>query len=112
MKRCQTCNEVFAELGEWQKLCKPCFAKSKRAEETLAQNLEIERLGLVRTIGTLNQRISDLENELAELKKPSVFNPDFIRKVRLLCHPDRHNGSELSHNVCSVLNGLSQRSGT
>jgi hypothetical protein len=109
MKRCQTCNEVFSELGEWQKLCKPCFAKSKRAEEALAQNMEIEKLGLLRTIGTLNRRISDLENELVELKNPNVFNMDFIKKVRMLCHPDRHNGSELSHNVCKVLNGLSQR---
>ena len=111
MKTCQACNEDFSELGDWQKICKPCFAKSKKAENALAQNMEIEKLGLLRTIGTLNRRISDLENELVKLKNPTVFNPEFIKKVRMLCHPDRHNGSELSHNICKVLNNISQRTG-
>ena len=37
MKRCHTCNEVFSELGDWQKICKPCFAKSKKAEKANTQ---------------------------------------------------------------------------
>lgn len=142
MKTCQACNEVFSEMGEWQKLCKPCFAKSKRAEEALAQNMEIERARLLYLenerakmlyeeraradklenkkekltiqISALNWRIYALEGQLYMLKKNNentVFTPDFIKKVRMLCHPDKHNGSELSHNVFKVLNGLSQRSG-
>ena len=140
MKRCQTCNEVFSELGEWQKICKPCFAKSKRAEEAREQELENEKARLLYLenerakmlyeeraradklenekekltiqISALNWRIYALESQLYVLKKDkdNVFSPDFIKKVRVLCHPDKHNGSELSHNVCKVLNGLSQRS--
>jgi predicted nucleic acid-binding Zn-ribbon protein len=109
MKRCQTCNDVFQEMGDWQKLCKPCWAKSKRAEESRVQEIEDERFRLLRTIGTLNRRIADLEDELTELKNDNVFDADFIKKLRVLSHPDKHNGSELSHNVCKVLNGLSQR---
>ena len=109
MKTCQACNEDFQELGDWQKICKPCFAKAKRAEESSEKN---ERARLLYAIGTLHRRISELETELTELKKDNVFSPDFIKKIRVLAHPDKHGGSELSHNVCKVLNGLSQRNGT
>ncbi len=112
MKKCQTCNDYFDELGELQKICKPCFAKSKRAEKAREQELENEKAGFLYTIGTLNRRIAELEAELLCLKKDNVFNPDLIKKIRVLAHPDKHNGSELSHNVSKVLNALTQKTNT
>jgi hypothetical protein len=112
MKRCQNCEDYFQELGDWQKLCKPCFAKSKKAEESHARDLEIEISRLRGVVGTLNRRIAELEAELLCLKKDNVFNPDLIKKIRVLAHPDKHNGSELSHNVSKVLNALTQKTNT
>ncbi len=171
MKKCQTCNDYFEELGEWQKLCKPCYAKFKRAEKARSDELDtelaklsmrnsvltqriyelekraekswpdepdIERLlylnnerakmlheeraradklenekeKLTIQISALNWRIFTLEGQIYVLKKKNentVFTKDFIKKIRLLTHPDKHNNSELSLNVSKTLNGLIKR---
>lgn len=116
MRRCQTCNDYFDELGAWQKICKPCFAKSKQAErartDERADELDSEKTKLTVQNSALIQRIHELEDQLYILKKNNnnnVFTPDLLKKIRMLVHPDKHNNSELSLNVSKTLNSLIKR---
>lgn len=95
-RHCTSCDgSLPADAPSYAKLCKPCFALSKR--------LEVQQL---------HHQIDRLETEVRRLRALAVRAPaptplpfDLARGRQLLqlCHPDRHDGSDLAHRVTSWL---------
>ena len=88
---CEECGEVFEvlETEKWKTLCKSCFIEFKKSE-----------------LDYLKDRVKQLETENKLLKANSGINADLLKRLKHLCHPDKHNGSSLSHNVFAVLGKL------
>lgn len=78
VKRCPECSKYFEQLGDWQVICKSCYARAKR----------------VRDADTTD--------------KPSGFfiSQELLKKIRQLTHPDRHDASQLANSVTAELNKL------
>ena len=93
---CTSCDvRLPADAPSYVKLCKPCFALSKR--------LEVQQL---------HHQIERLEDEVRRLRAiaarpapaaPSPFDLARLRQLLQLCHPDRHGGSDLAHRTTSWL---------
>jgi ribosomal protein S14 len=90
-RTCDDCGEKFeiATNETYKTLCRFCFIEFKKNELVILKN-RIERL--------------EAENKL--LKANSGIGADLLKRLRHLCHPDKHNGSVLSHNVFAELSRL------
>jgi hypothetical protein len=86
-RTCEDCNKEFEvlESEKWKTLCKSCFIEFKKYE-----------------LDYLKDRVKQLETENKRLKA----NSDLLKRLKHLCHPDKHNGSPLSRNVFAVLGKL------
>jgi hypothetical protein len=96
-KYCLDCGQQFdtEPSQNYKTLCKPCFVESKKSElERLQINLE--------WLESENKRLKLRVNAL--LKHQSAIKPDFLKRLKQLCHPDKHGGSQLSTTVFSELN--------
>lgn len=87
-QKCDDCGVKFevAETEKYKTLCKPCFIEFKKNELVL-----------------LKSKIERLENENKLLRTHGGIDADLLKRLRHLCHPDKHGGSSLSHNVFSQL---------
>jgi len=106
---CVACGAAFwrEEDEDWKTLCVPCFKKSKRAESSptdsywkdrataAEQQVEALRATVSNLIGqSLRQpRQSGIDKELAEQ----------IPRLLLVCHPDKHGGSQAATKVTQWL---------
>ncbi|OAI16563.1 hypothetical protein A1359_07915 [Methylomonas lenta] len=81
VKRCPECLKYFEQVGDWQRICKRCYARAKR------------------------NRDSDTEDS----SNGYVIPKPLMKKVRQLVHPDRHGGSQLANSVMAELNKLMGR---
>lgn len=90
-RTCDDCGEKFeiAASETYKTLCRFCFIEFKKNELVILKN-RIERL--------------ERENEL--LKSTSGIDADLLKRLRHLCHPDKHGGSSLSTNVFTQLSRL------
>ena len=88
---CDDCGVKFEvlETEKYKTLCKPCFIEFKKNELVL-----------------LKSKIERLENENELLKTARRIDADLLKRLRHLCHPDKHGGSSLSHNVFLQLGEL------
>lgn len=88
---CDDCGVKFevAETEKYKTLCKPCFIEFKKNELVL-----------------LKSKIERLKNENKLLRTGGGIDADLLKRLRHLCHPDKHGGSSLSHNVFSQLTKL------
>ena len=63
---------------------------------------------------SLVDRINDLGGEdfldtatsSDDLFKQNVFSQDELRKLIQLCHPDKHEGKQMAHEITSRLNSM------
>ena len=95
-KVCTGCNKNFhvAEGEEWKKTCLGCWKKSKTVQDKNYQRvLQLEALAQL-----LYRRIDELEK-----KTSSSIEPDMLRRLIMLSHPDRHNNSEASKKATQFL---------
>ena len=102
-KVCTGCNKNFhvAEGEEWKKTCLGCWKKTKNVQDKNYQRvLQLEALAQL-----LYQRIAKFEKHTAELerKTSSSIEPDMLRRLIMLSHPDRHNNSEASKKATQFL---------
>ena len=90
-RTCDDCGEKFeiAANETYKTLCRVCFIEFKKNELVILKN-RIERL--------------ERENEL--LKSTSGIGADLLKRLRHLCHPDKHGNSSLSTNVFTQLSRL------
>lgn len=84
----------------------------KREKAQLISNKEKEIKKYQDEIAKLNKEIIQLKNQLIdfEIKSGSGRFSDIdiplLKKIRQLCHPDKHGNSELSHIVTTKLNNI------
>lgn len=88
MGACTSCG-TYAGEEAWRKLCKRCYAKKKKAEES--GKIDYERLWKD-AIGRLNQQ-----------QQATNINEDLLKRLIMLCHPDKHGGSAVAEDVTKQL---------
>jgi DnaJ-class molecular chaperone len=99
-KYCADCEQQFeiATNETYKTLCKPCFIESKKSE---LERLQINLDRLVRE----NMRLRlQLGSDRTTGKQSQAIKPDLLKRLKQLCHPDKHGGSQLSTAVFSELN--------
>jgi hypothetical protein len=83
---CQICSKPFYADQEWKKICLQCWIDKKYKERN---NTEYRR------------HEPPKQNSL-----PVSFEDDLIKKLIYLCHPDKHNNSEVANEVTKHLLNL------
>jgi hypothetical protein len=115
-RMCGACGQIFYAEEPWKKLCLDCFIKKKRAEvatqdwraELIEAQAELRLVALQRDnlASALNaEKIK--RNEEAKARQATRIEPEMLRRLTMLCHPDRHANSPGSHAATVWL--LSQR---
>lgn len=92
MPACTSCG-TYAGEESWRKLCKRCYAKKKKAEESAGKsyNKDYERLW------------REALERLRQQSQESIINDDLLRRLIMLCHPDKHGGSVVAEDVTKQL---------
>ncbi len=98
-KRCATCGAAFyVDPGDdWKTLCLPCWKKTKAKDSGGAPfwtPADTKLLRLSAENDALAAEVAHLRAALAEAR--TELDPDALRLLRQLCHPDRHNNSAAS----------------
>jgi len=83
-KTCPNCYDDFEQIAPWQKICKRCYAKTKTKQK-------------------------DHFHTPIQCQSGGVFiSTELLKKLRMLAHPDRHNGSKLATSATAELNKICQ----
>jgi predicted nuclease with TOPRIM domain len=96
-KYCLDCGQQFdiEPSQNYKTLCKPCFVESKKSELERLQNrlqrLEFENIRLRLQLGSGNRTTGGISSDL-------------LKRLKQLCHPDKHQNNQLSTAVFSELN--------
>ena len=99
MPNCVICG-AYAGEEHWRKWCRRCYAKKKRDEESSPYVFHEP------TVDDLRNALATLHKQYCELldrKNGDRLDEDFIRRLLMLCHPDKHGGSSLSTQVTQKL---------
>lgn len=80
---CPACGATYLRDKHWKKLCLPCWVKSKKAD------------GFTLT-------------PPAPAPTAPQIEPEMLRRLLQLAHPDRHNGSEAAHKATLYLLALKE----
>ena len=98
--RCEKCGRGFerAKGEEWKKLCLSCWKLSKAPDESGGLQDENELLRF---------KVYSLEKRVRGLLLERTIEPEMLKRLIQLTHPDRHNSSEASHKATEWL--LSQK---
>ncbi len=126
---CSKCGATFQRGADesWKTQCLPCFKKGK----DLDRQAELKRLEtrvlaaeseVVNLRGQLRQAHAEIQHffemamerqaEIHALRERTTIADDLrehLPRLRQLCHPDRHNGSEAAMKASQWLNGLRAR---
>lgn len=107
MADCKDCGLPFAQEFDWQRQCPICFKEAKGYAMTASDA----------SLARLQTHTRELQQELQKLRAAgSKPNPapaagpiptDMFRRLLMLCHPDKHQNSELANEVTKWL--LNQR---
>lgn len=80
---CQICHATFYADQEWKKICIKCWIEKKNKERNNTGYRSFE--------------------QPKQINYGSSFDTDLIKKLIYLCHPDKHNNSEIA---CEVTKSL------
>ena len=101
LARCKDCGGTFERNEDevWKVRCISCFKKSKRAESfTPPDNFWQNRaVAAEREVEALQARVSELVMQMLRQPKPSPIDRELaeqLPRLLLVCHPDKHNGSQ------------------
>ena len=99
-KACTKCTKAFyvAEGEEWKKTCLSCWKKSKGVQGNSSDRAYQRVIELESLTRVLYSRIAELER-----KSPTTMEPEMLRRIIMLCHPDKHNQSEASRKATQFL---------
>ena len=111
IKQCAHCGAPFHVAADehWKTLCLSCWKRSKRTAAPLPAwtpadtkvvllTMEVEELTAANA--ALRAKLDEAQAEL---------NPDMLRLLVHLTHPDRHGGSPAATKATVFLNNLRQR---
>jgi hypothetical protein len=88
---CRKCRIGFSSPNDWSTLCKICWLKDKEQEEAKRER-------------------EKYQPPPRQNQNPAQTIPDDIyKRLVMLCHPDKHGGSEMSVKVTQWLNGLKNK---
>jgi len=87
--RCRACYASLAGEPSWKTLCRPCFAESKKREQA-----------------ELQDEVTVLRAEVAALRQRQGIEPQMVRTLLQLCHPDKHNDSPAATRATQYLLSL------
>ena len=88
-RSCRKCGVGFYASHEWKKLCVGCFIESKNGQPS--GSLELENARLRAKVDELVAAFPDQE---------------MLRRIRMLCHPDKHGGSLASVTASQWINTI------
>lgn len=112
MADCAKCGAYFYrdDVAEpWKRLCLSCW-KAERGIEDRPKPKAAPRKNpndMVAEITILKARLFRLENELAieRARKPAGgVDKAMLKKMRMLCHPDKHGNSAIATEVTQYIN--------
>lgn len=100
---CQECGNTFPQRKDYEVLCPICFKLDK----------DYKLLWGDQALFWMQERMQALQAELKQTEKalaqatvvkgPAPFGEGTLKKLILLCHPDRHDNSPLSNEVTQLL---------
>ena len=104
-KTCMQCRKSFfiSEGEEWKKICLDCWKKSKKIEDKVnprIKELEAKNARLHSQIETLQH---NLRVALTQPSRYQSIEPEMLRRIIMLCHPDRHDNSPASGKATQYL---------
>ena len=123
LKTCNLCSKPFAtdEGQDWANTCLPCWkhgrgydlTKSDKSYVTFQDEVSNLRIAHDMEIAQLREEVKR-EREAKERAmrfsgRSAPFTQEQVRNLIRLCHPDRHNGSELATEVTKWLLELRER---
>jgi hypothetical protein len=73
-RRCVTCGVGFDARGDWQRRCWPCYRVLKERQEAQRHYEQGYRQGALEALR----------------RQPNVLDPELLRDLIALTHPDRH----------------------
>lgn len=130
--KCPQCGTLFERNSNerWKLLCLPCWKKGKKQEaekqgkpsyvntvKHIIAGLTAERDEALRQIASRDKRIALLEKENWLLKKTEprykqeLFTLDELKRLRRLCHPDKHGGKSAAVDITQKINRELERRG-
>ena len=111
MASCARCGAHFYrdDVAEpWKKVCISCW-KAERGIEDKPKPKK-SRNDTIAEIEILRARVSILETELRRerARAPASGGVDkaMLKKIRMLCHPDKHNNSAIATEVTQYINNI------
>ena len=84
---CPNCASPFNRDEPWKKVCIKCYIQAKRKEESGRRDPPPRREPPPRTSGV---------------------DKELLKRLIILCHPDKHNGSKMSVEVTQKLLQMKQ----
>lgn len=95
-KKCERCSANFyvSEMETWKKICLNCWKKTKDVQDKGYERIK-EQESLIKV---LYSRIAELE-----LLGSKTIEPEMLKRLIMLCHPDRHDQSEASKKATQFL---------
>lgn len=114
---CGECGRFFMPKGSWQKMCGACFLKTDKGKEWQKSKVDMEEAQRkAREWAWQNQsdpfknfRGNDFGSRYQQPQQPPrqsapmSFDGQLLRKLIMLCHPDKHNNSAMSTEVTQEL---------
>lgn len=114
MTSCYKCSEIFWREDDesWKRLCLTCWRESKtqpaytshgNRDTGIDQRLRAE-------LDQWRTRAIRAETSLARHTcQPAALDLPTLKRIRALCHPDRHGNSQAANEVSQLINSLIQR---
>ncbi len=97
IRRCIECNLPHVSDSEWKNICFPCWKVSKGYEPTTGDKAYM----------ALQSAYTELEKGGLFHEAPTPLSQAEIKDLIVLCHPDKHGGSETALRITKWL--MSQR---
>ena len=98
--QCVDCGNAFhrEEDESWKVRCISCFKKSKRAESSPIDSYWKDRAKAAeQQVESLRATVSNLIGQSLRQPRQSGINKELaeqLPRLLLVCHPDKHNGSQ------------------
>lgn len=112
--RCKCGADFWREDGEgWKRLCVDCWRAAKAGKDQATDDAEQRATAWYQKWQEAKARIRQLELQLlranlADTPAPSGLDLATLKKMRSLCHPDRHSNSATSNEITQRINQMIQ----
>ena len=101
--QCTKCGCDFERDEAWKPLCLPCWKKENRPKKSSGSGTPDELARLHLKVLVLEQQVRAYQ--LFQRPAPRI-EPEMLRRLTMLCHPDRHGNSEASTKATAFLLGM------